>query len=299
MEFTRDQWYAAMAPKAHGAWNLHEALPSEGLDFFILFSSISATIGQRGQANYAAANMFLESFVQYRQSLGQPASSVAIGVMEDVGYVSQNPTILDQFKASGAYTLREQDLMDSLQMAMRKCAAPTPSVAGYCNPAQLVIGTRSTKPLSDPSNRQIWKRDIRMSLYRNLETSDSTEGRSTNEELKRFLATVATTPSMLNEQPNVDYITHEIGRLLRSLMLQSEDEIDVKQPLTSIGIDSLVAIEIRKWFRSCLGLEISVLELLNAGTIEQLGKNACKELQRKYQVSVEEVKEEFLATRAP
>ncbi|KAL9623833.1 MAG: hypothetical protein Q9160_001824 [Pyrenula sp. 1 TL-2023] len=297
LEFTHEQWYTAVAPKVHGAWNLQEALSSEDLDFFILFSSISAVMGGRGQGNYSAANMFLESFVQYRQSLGQPASSIAIGVMEDVGYVSENPAVLEQFIAAASHTLREQDLVDSLQWAMRKCAAPAPSTAGYCNPAQLVIGVRSTKPLSDPSNRQIWKRDIRLSLYRNLETATLTEGRGANEELKQFLATVAATPSMLNEQPNVDYITHEIGKLLRSLMLQSEDDIDVKQSLTSVGIDSLVSIEIRKWWRQALGLEISVLEILNAGSIEQLGKNACKDLQQKYEISTQELKEAFLETR--
>lgn len=86
----------AIVPKVKGAWNLHNALHDHQLDFFILFSSISAIVGQLGQGNYSAANTFLDSFVQYRHSLNLPASAINFGVMEDVGYVSQNPAALEQ-----------------------------------------------------------------------------------------------------------------------------------------------------------------------------------------------------------
>jgi aryl carrier-like protein len=241
-------------------------------------------VGQWGQGNYSAANTFLDSFVQYRQALGQPASAVDIGVMEDVGYVSQNPAVLEQFKATSAHTLREQNLMDALQLAMKNCTAPPPSAAGYRNPTQLVIGIRSTKPLSDPSNRAIWKRDVRMSPYRNLEVVTASIKGAVNEDLKQFLAAVAKEPSLLNEQSNVDFLTHEIRVRLCNFMLRSEEEIDVKQSLSALGVDSLVAIEIRNWWRQSLGLEISILEIMNSGSIERLGKIASEGLQRKYEV---------------
>ncbi len=288
-----------MAPKVEGAWNLHKVLLGEKLDFFVLFSSASCTVGQMGQGNYAAANAFLDSFVQYRQGLGQPASAIDIGVMEDVGYVSQNPAVLEQFKAQSTHTLREQNLMDTLQLVMTECTAPPPSAAGYRNPTQLVIGLRSTKPLSDPSNRTIWKRDIRMSLYRNLETFALANTGPVNEALKHFLAAVAREPSMLNEQSNVSYLTHEIGARLCNFMLQPEDDIDVKQSLMTLGLDSLVAIEIRKWWRQCLGLEISVLEIMNSGSIEQLGKTASEGLQRKYEVPGAKKEHTYLLMKAP
>ncbi|KAL8721427.1 MAG: hypothetical protein Q9225_001902 [Loekoesia sp. 1 TL-2023] len=299
LEFTHDEWRAAVAPKVEGAWNLHEALSDKKLDFFILFSSISSIVGQWGQGNYASANTFLDSFVQFRHSLGLPASTVNIGVMEDVGYVSQNPAVLEQFRATSAHLLREQDLMDSLQLMMAKTTAAPPSTAGYRNPAQTVIGLRSTRPLSDPSNRAIWKRDVRMSLYRNLEAGNASSNGAVNEDLKAFLAAVAREPSMLNEQSNLDFLTHKIGVRLYNFMLQSEDDIDVKQSLSALGVDSLVAIEIRNWWRQSLGLEISVLEIMNSGSIEQLGKNAADALQRKYQVPGGKEEDTYLLMKAP
>ena len=279
-----------MAPKVEGAWNLHEALKGRTLDFFILFSSISCIMGQRGQGNYGAANTFLDSFVQYRQNLGLPASVIDVGVMEDVGYVSQNPAVLEHFKASGMHTLREQDLMDTLQLLMTQYKVSPPSTAGYRNSAQVVIGLRSTKPLSDPSNRTVWKRDIRMSHYRNQEAVAVSSSGVNNEDFKKFLAAVAKQPSLLDEQSHVDFLTHKIGLHLGSFMLQSED-IDVKQSLTALGVDSLVAIEIRNWCRQNLGLDISVLEIMNSGSIEQLGKTAAEKIQQKHGIVSKEEKD--------
>ncbi|KAI4261103.1 MAG: hypothetical protein L6R42_003692, partial [Xanthoria sp. 1 TBL-2021] len=283
LEFTHDEWNAAVAPKVKGAWNLHKALLDQQLDFFVLFSSISAIVGQWGQGNYAAANTFLDSFVQYRQSLGLPASAININVMEDVGYVSQNPAVLEQFKATSAHTLREQDLMDALQLVMGKSAAEPSLGEVYSTHKQLVIGLRSTKPLSDPSNRAIWKRDVRMSMYRNLESLAISGTGMENETLGQFLAAVAKEPSMLAEQSNADFLTREIGLRLCNFMLRSEEDLDKKQPLAALGVDSLVAIEIRNWWRQGLGLEISILEIMNAESIEQLGRNALHGLQLRYE----------------
>ncbi|KAL8720960.1 MAG: hypothetical protein Q9181_007808 [Wetmoreana brouardii] len=283
LNFTHNEWHAAVNPKVEGAWNLHRALSGQTLDFFVLFSSISAVVGQWGQGNYAAANTFLDSFVQYRHGLGLPASAIDVGVMEDVGYVSQNPAIPEQFKATSTHTLREAGLLDALQLMMTKRTSMPPSTAGYCNPMQIVIGLRTTRSLSDPNNRAIWKRDVRMSLYRNMEGETQSISGALNEDLKHFLAAVARQPSMLNEQSNLDFLTRQIATRLYSLMLQSEDEVDVRQSLSALGVDSLVAIEIRNWWRQNLGLEITVLEIMNSGSIEQLGKNAADRLQRKYE----------------
>ena len=252
------------------------------------------------QGNYCAANTFLDSFVQYRQSRGLPASAINIGVMEDVGYVSQNPTILELLKATCAHTLREQDLMGTLQLVMRKSTAQPASGEGYSNRNQWVIGLGSTKPLSDPSNRPMWKRDVRMSLYRNRESlTAASDCRLENESLGRFLVAVAKEPSMLTESSNASFLTREIGLRLCNIMLRSEEDLDVKKPLAALGVDSLVAIEIRNWWRQSLGLEISVLEVVNAESIERLGKTALEGLQCKYQVLKESDGDTYLLMKAP
>ena len=83
---TYQDWIDVVQPKYQGAWNLHNALPD--LDFFIMLSSISAVIGNRGQAAYAAANSFLDDFAHYRTSQGLSGTSINLGVVREVGHVA-------------------------------------------------------------------------------------------------------------------------------------------------------------------------------------------------------------------
>lgn len=140
-----------------------------------------------------------------------------------------------------------------------------------------------------------------MSLYRNLETSTASGTGAGNEDLKAFLASVAQDPGKMNEQSNIDFLTREIAKRLCNFMLQSEEDVDVKMSLVDFGVDSLVAIEIRNWWRQGLGLEISVLEIMNSGSIEQLGRSAAGALVRKYDVPAGggEGEDTYLLMKAP
>ena len=279
---THEDWNTTLTSKVRGTWNLHKALQDKTLDFFLLFSSISGIIGQWGQSNYAAANAFLDSFVQYRQNLGLPASVIDVGVMGDVGYVSQNAAMLEALRTSSAHTLGESDLLSAVSMAI-KSSTPRPMTdTPYCNRSQLAIGMASTKLMTDPSNRSVWKRDLRMALYRNRTASKDSGPSNASEGLKEFLSAISSDPEVLDQKENADFLTREIGMRIKSLILSSDDELDPKRTLADMGVDSLVSIEIRNWWRRTLGLEISVLEIMNAGSVERLGSVAVEGLKAKF-----------------
>ena len=292
---TFEQWQAATLPKIKGTWNLHEALQTqkEPLDFFFLFSSVSGIGGQWGQANYAAANTFLDSFVQYRHSLDLPASVLDIGAMEDVGYLSQNSSVLDALRATSLHTLHEQDLLDSLQLMIDR-SNPSSSPASvpssknttrYVNPSQVAIGVRSTLPLSAPNNRTIWKKDPRMSVYRNLESlGASTSASFGNEEgLKQFLRDASKNPAVLDLPDSITFLAKETGTTLFGFMMRGDEEPALDTPLVNLGVDSLVSIELRNWFRQKVGAEFTVLEVVNSNSITHLGEQAAAKLKEKYQ----------------
>ena len=289
---TFEQWQIATQPKIQGTWNLHEALQAQKqpLDFF-LFSSVSGIGGQWGQANYAAANTFLDAFVQFRHSLGLPASVLDIGAMDDVGYLSQNSGILEALRATSLHILHEQDLLDSLQLMIdrsyppaQKTFCPSSSTTPYINHSQLALGVRSTLPLSAPNNRTIWKRDPRMSIYRNLESSSSSAGTSSSSEsLKQFLRDAAKNAALLDLPESITYLAKETGTTLFGFMMRSEEELDLDAPLASLGVDSLVSIELRNWFRQKVGAEFTVLEVVNSNSIMHLGQQAAERLKAKFQ----------------
>jgi hypothetical protein len=311
---TFDDWQAATDPKVRGTWNLHEVLVKEkqNLDFFVLFSSWSGLVGQPGQANYASGNTFLDAFVQYRHSQGLTAAVVDIGVTDDVGYVSQNARLLDFFRMTSTHILYEQDILDSLQLMMarssdtvEKCRGEnTPRGVGrrvFVNKAQLALGLRSTQPLSAPNNRTTWKRDLRMALYRNIETQKAAAAKSENEKLREFLEAAADKSIIVDSDESVLFLAEEIGRTMSAFMLRGHENVDVSQAPSSMGIDSLVAIELRNWFRQTLGFEITVLEILGSDSLLSLGKLSAKKLKLKYETDAtgEEYAKAYLATKMP
>ena len=164
---TWTEWDQCVRPKVQGTWNLHQATLSASLDFFLLFSSICGISGQWGQANYNSANTFLDAFVNYRHSLNLPASVVDIGFMGSVGMAVENRALVETLKAGGYYFLREPDLMDALTMAI---VYSRPGKDRFMNKSQLGLGLRSSKPITDPSTRVVWKKDARMVLSHHFES---------------------------------------------------------------------------------------------------------------------------------
>ncbi|SLM39690.1 beta-ketoacyl synthase domain-containing protein [Lasallia pustulata] len=288
-----EQWQAAVAPKIQGTWNLHNALLAQEtpLDFFFLFSSVSGMYGQFGHANYACANTFLDAFIQYRQSQHLPASTIDIGVVEEIGYLSRNRDILEAQRATSTHILREQDLLDSLQLMIHHSHSPlsissasTSASRSYINPGQISLGLRSTLPMSAPNNRTAWRRGPRMSMYGNLEVHDlATGATNASESLKQFLRDAASNPSSLGSEAFIALLAAEFGKMFSGFTMMGEEQMDLTTSLAALGVDSLIRIELRNWSRQKLGVEFTILELVGATSIMQLGKLAGKKVIEKYE----------------
>lgn len=271
-------WQRAVLPKVRGTWNLHNATTkrNEPLDFFFLFSSVSSMGRQRGQSNYAAGNNFLDAFVQYRHSLGLPCSTVNIGVMEDVGYLPNHPEQLDMYRATSLHLLQEKQLLDAIQLMLMR-SKPTTEDNGskrFVNRSQIGLGIRSTLPLSAPNNRTFWKRDPRFLAYHNSPHNSQSPITTTlideSDSLKRFLRDARSNLSLLQEPESAEFLARAIGKTLLGFMLLDE-EPDLEVSVTALGMDSLITIELRNWIRQRVGVEMSVIEIMGAGSLREVG----------------------------
>ncbi|KAL4961866.1 type I polyketide synthase [Aspergillus stella-maris] len=303
------QWTTSFAPKVNGTWNIHNSLLKyrRRTSYFLLLSSISGLIGQTGHANYAAGNAFLDAFVQYRHSLGLPCSSLNTGVMEDVGYVSEQPHIVEHFAATGTHALQERDLLDAVQLAIENSLPPLAPVSdgdqggererakcapySYVNHSQLVIGLRSTNPLDSPTNRIAWRRDPRMALYHNFNSNKAdTEKPSAGapnandtKALNELLTRIELNPKALADEASAETLGREAGKALFSLMLRDHAEIELDASLASLGADSLLAIKLTRWFHDKIGVDINVVQILGSESLRELGRTAAKALMAKKQ----------------
>jgi hypothetical protein len=123
---TWENFKAAILPKVKGLWNLHTTLPKM-MDFFIMLSSICGIIGNRGQSNYAAGNVYQDTLAHYRHRQGLPATTLDLGSIMSVGFIAKsvNSFAMDAIREDEFHALLEYhiDPRNSTQTPLRSQVA--------------------------------------------------------------------------------------------------------------------------------------------------------------------------------
>ena len=114
VSLTRERIRSVMAPKAYGAWLLHESTRDFELDCFVMFSSVSSIFGNPAQGSYGAANAFLDSLAHHRRALGLPALTVNWGVLGGEGYVARNKRVAEFLARQGTTELSPSEVMTTV-----------------------------------------------------------------------------------------------------------------------------------------------------------------------------------------
>jgi len=289
-------WKEVMAPKCQGAMNLHHVLQSQpqSLDFFLLAGSIAAHTESSGQGNYAAANTYLEAFCQYRHSLGFPASIISICPIEDAGFVAENCQAREAVTNQGFSYLTQREFLECVELAVRSsspksCSSNSDAVGmlgpqTWHNSSALIMGLKSPKPLSDPTNHTSWRHDRRMGFYHNVNTENVTKAGGEESQLGTFLTAVRTNAAILDTKQAAETLALEIGKKVFTLILRDPEHVHVGMTMQEIGLDSLMAIELKRWWRQTFGREVSVLEMMGSGSLLDLGSLAVGTLKKVHNV---------------
>lgn len=262
--------------KVQGAWNLHNATNGTPIDFFVAISSTAGIVGNRGQAAYAAANTFLDSFVQYRLSQGLPAVSLDLTAVADAGYLAEAGTGDSDGAdraAEVARNLGAESTMCEAEVLALLSAAIEGRTSGCSH--QVVTGVRIPP---DRTRLPFWTTDakfrhLRAEAEAQIQQKEEEEGTSaTNAASLSFnamLKAAHTTPEA--EGVICQGLVHRIAALL---MLE-ESDLDVTRSLSHYPLDSLVAIEIRNFLAREFEANLQVLELLSSGSIQFLSRAVC------------------------
>ncbi|OHW95298.1 polyketide synthase [Colletotrichum incanum] len=301
-EMSWNDWCTAIQPKVNGTYNLHRELSSQPLDFFWMASSLVTVIEQVGQGNYSAANMFLEAFSQYRRSIGLPASVLNISPIDGIGYVAEHPHAKHSITFQNMGFESEAAFLDALELSLLRSVVSVAtdeepqSIAtahpprSWTNRAQIVMGLRSTRSLDDSSALTNWRFNRRMGFYHNRKLESNDVGAEVGSEdnvdqvVRTLLGRVSRNTAVLESESELASLAQTIARKVLDMTLKSADTVlnPGTATLAELGVDSLMAVELRRWFRSAFAIHVSALEALQAGTLLQLGRVVASKLKEKY-----------------
>jgi acyl carrier protein len=248
-----------IGPKMSGAWNLHTQTLGIPLDLFVCFSSMASVFGLPGQANYAASNTFIDSLAYYRRGLGLPALTVNWGYLRDVGYVARNEQIGERFEGQGLKSFSPREALALLGRLLR------------VDPVQVGV------------MRMDWSRfrSIGVSMTASPRFSIlAQEGESGQDgQTKDGLAVrkmLLAAPPEQRKQLLLDFLREKVGRVLGA----PAEKIDLQKPLTEIGLDSLMAVELRNWIEGELRVNLPVMELMQGPSVDRMADILLAQLSR-------------------
>jgi acyl carrier protein len=256
---SHSQYMAAVAPKVAGSINVAANLPPKDLDFFVLLSSSAAIIGNRGQANYSAANAFLDAYAKHLTARGYPATSISLGSVLSVGWVAENSDRLPIALSYG--TIAEDRLLSILEYHMD----PRWGAAKDVNTCHTIAGLRSA--VAFERNGIPLPAFMSYPLFSHLRVS---VGRAKSDEADADIPISESLKNATSKEDAFDVATKAIVSKVSRVMAISPSDIECQRTLASYGVDSLVTVDLKTWFKRELGATIPTQHIVGALTINDL-----------------------------
>ncbi|KAL2129840.1 hypothetical protein VTI74DRAFT_7252 [Chaetomium olivicolor] len=254
---TLEDYQEVIRPKVTGCWNLHKALLENEIrvDYFVVLSSAAGILGSRGQGAYAAANTFLDALMQYRTQLGVRGTALDLTAVTGAGYLARNAERQqDIIRNFGNETVSEAEVLALLSAAVR----------GMCR-GQCLTGLRLH--LGSDGQWPYYANDARfVKLKAECLAAAEREGvvpRQVTSPGNAFRAAKS-------DEEAATIAAQGIVQKLSEVLTITVEDLDVARNITSYGLDSLTAIELRNWIAKELRANLQILELLSSGTINDL-----------------------------
>lgn len=233
------QFGPVLRPKVEGGWNLHLLTKEMQLDHFVLFSSASAIVGNPGQANYAAANAYLDGLAHYRRGLGLAALSINWGPWAGTGRVDAGvEERLEHLGLAAAPAERQLDALGSL------------------------MGSGVTQAAVMRFDFARWSgafpQSAQAAFFDELRCEE---------------------PAAELRPRNLAELEQHVLQQMRRVLRRKEQRLDANAPLRQLGMDSLMGLELRNRLERTLGLNLPATlvwtwptrALLTAHLAERLG----------------------------
>ena len=246
-----------LRPKVMGGWLLHRLLADAPLDFFVLFSSAGSLLGQPGQGNYAAANAFLDALAHHRRAQHRPALSVNWGAWAELGFgdTTGGKRLAARLAMVGIRSMAPGQALEVLERMLRQGATQVAVVPVDWRQYHQFYSALSQSPsLSEVASEEAV----------NLAASPRGKHRE---------ALLAAEPAARLQLVQA-YLGEQVARVLGF----SASRLDVDQPLSNLGLDSLMAVELKNRISVDLGVNLPMVKFLQGPSVVQAATQILEQL---------------------
>jgi hypothetical protein len=255
----KERFRNVLAPKVAGAWNMQSLADEYGSRFFVMFSAGAAVLGSRGQTSYAAANGFMDALAHRRYSLGRPAMAIDWGVWGESGMAASLANRERQRLADlGVATMSPDRGIEIFERLARAGTPPQIAVLSVAWP-QYVAQTGPSRP-----------------FFSRLTAAPA---RGAAVDAAPVAATLAARLAATAAAARVGVLTaHVQESALRVLGLPPTFALDVHQGLRDVGLDSLMAVELRNVLQASVGQSLPPTLAFDYPTVAALSRYLAEEI---------------------
>jgi len=250
-EMSGAQFLAPLRSKIQGTWNLHLATRTLPLDHFVSFSSVASLYGTPGQGNYAAANSFLDQFAIYRRSLGLPGVTINWGGLGGVGFVARTKKVRDFLSNHGWGELSQREAFSVLERALLE----KPIAVGAMKADWAALG-------------ETFQNSVRSYRFAHLHKEANQEMSESKEGQRDLLGQLCALPPERRKAVLVTTLSQMMSKILGT----PKERVDSETPITQMGLDSLMANQVRSWLTTRTGVTFSLMQVMQGPTVNELAE---------------------------
>lgn len=249
-----------MTPKVEGSWNLHVLTQDMPLDFFVCFSSVASLLGSPGQGNYAAANAFKDALAHHRSRLGLPALSINWGPWAEAGMAAElDNRIKRRIADLGLGSIDPEQGLEVLAELLGQHAAQVGVLPINWSQFLQQFPTGRKPPLFSEFAHQVGQQvEGEQPQALQLEILRQSEESSPGDRHELLIA----------------YLQEQVAKALGL----SASPLDVQQPLNDMGLDSLMALDLKNRVKTDLLVDVPVVKFMEGFSVASLAVQVIKQL---------------------